>query len=89
MSTTLLAETVRELTARTTLVALRYQSDEDAAHSCQEHVSIVAALEAGDFALAETLVSAHLTTWEDKLPMPSDQEDDALAELRQALQPVE
>jgi DNA-binding GntR family transcriptional regulator len=89
LGSTLLAETVRELTARTTLVALRYQSDEDAAHSCEEHAAIVAALEAGDRSLAETLVCAHLTTWEAKLPMPPDARDDALAELRQALQPVE
>ncbi|MDB5846813.1 MAG: GntR family transcriptional regulator [Rhodoferax sp.] len=89
LGNSLLAETVRELTARTTLVALRYQSDEDAAHSCREHAAIVAALEAGDLALAETLVSAHLATWEDKLPMPPDLEDDALAELREALQPIE
>lgn len=89
LGNSLLAEAVRELTARTTLVALRYQSDEDAAHSCREHVAIVAALEAGDFALAETLVSAHLSTWETKLPMPSDVEDDTLTRLRQALRPVE
>jgi len=84
----LLAETVRELTARTTLVALRYQSDDDAAHSFEEHSAIVAALADGDLALAETLVSEHLTTWEAKLPMPVDSEPDALSELRQALQPV-
>ena len=84
----LLAETVRDLTARTTLVALRYQSLDDAAHSCNEHEAIVAALEARNLELAETLVAAHLTTWEAKLPIPVETEDDALAELRQALAPV-
>jgi DNA-binding GntR family transcriptional regulator len=84
----LLAETVRDLTARTTLVALRCQSLDDATHSCEEHAAIVAALEAQDFGLAESLVSSHLTTWEAKLPMSADAEDDALAELRQALAPV-
>jgi len=88
LGSTLLAETVRELTARTTLVALRYQTDEDAAHSYQEHAAIVSALESGDLALAETLVSAHLMTWEDKLPMPASAENDALAGLRQALEPI-
>jgi DNA-binding GntR family transcriptional regulator len=85
----LLADTVRDLTARTTLVALRYQSREDAADSCKEHAAIVAALEANDFGLAESLVSAHLTTWEAKLPMPLEVEDDALSELRHALEPIE
>jgi DNA-binding GntR family transcriptional regulator len=85
----LLADTVRDLTARTTLVALRYQSREDAADSCKEHAAIVAALEANDFGLAESLVSAHLTTWEAKLPMPPEVEDDALSELRHALEPIE
>ena len=84
----LLAETVRDLTARTTLVALRYQSLDDAVHSCKEHEAIVASLEAKNFELAESLVAAHLTTWEAKLPMPP-QAEDALAELRQAFEPVE
>ena len=84
----LLAQTVRDLTARTTLAALRHQSRDDAARSCREHAAIVAALEAGDFGLAESLVSIHLTTWEAKLPMPQDAEDEALSELRRALEPV-
>lgn len=84
----LLAETVRDLTARTALVALRYQSQEDAAASCKEHAAIVSALEANDFGLAESLVSAHLTTWEAKLPMPQEVEDSTLSQLRHALQPV-
>jgi DNA-binding GntR family transcriptional regulator len=88
MGSKLLAETVRELTARTTLVALRYQSDQEAAHSCREHAAIVAALESGDLIQAEELVSSHLTTWEAKLPMPAAPQDDPLAELRQALQPI-
>jgi DNA-binding GntR family transcriptional regulator len=48
LGNTLLAETLRDFTARTTLIAMRQQSPEDAAQSCAEHVGIVAALEAGD-----------------------------------------
>src|SRR5574343_272630 len=44
----LLADTLRDFTARTTLIAMLYQSTHDAAHSCQEHVEIVQALEVGD-----------------------------------------
>ncbi|MFT4191588.1 MAG: GntR family transcriptional regulator [Herbaspirillum sp.] len=82
----LLADTLRDLTARTTLVAMRYQSRHDAAQSCEDHVHIVAALEAGDMARAETLMAAHIGTIRDTLHQPSDH--DPLAQLRQALQPM-
>src|SRR6185436_18439610 len=52
----LLADMLRDLTARTTLVATLYQSRHDAGVSCDDHARIVAALEAGDTALAETLM---------------------------------
>lgn len=83
----LLAETIRDLTVRTTLAAMLHQSDEDAAHSCAEHAGIVDALEAGDLAEAERRMAAHLGTWEAKLPIPP--EPDPLAQLRAALAPVE
>jgi DNA-binding GntR family transcriptional regulator len=51
MGNSLLADTLRDFTARTTLIAMRYQSSHDAAQSCDEHVQIVQALEAGDLAL--------------------------------------
>jgi DNA-binding GntR family transcriptional regulator len=83
----LLAETLRDFTARTTLVAMRYQSGEDAAQSCGEHVDIVEALEAGDLPRAERLMAAHLRTWSDKLHMAAVAAD-PLAHLRQALAPL-
>lgn len=86
MGNTLLAEALRDFTARTTLMAIRYQSPSDAAQSCEEHVQIVEALEAGDLAGAERLMAQHLLTWQSKLRMPEDQ--DPLAELRDALAPV-
>lgn len=87
MGNNLLAETLRDFTARTTLIALRYQTTDDAAQSCAEHVQIVAALEAGDLARAERLMAEHLLTWQSKLRMPA--EHDPLAQLRDALAPVD
>ncbi|KAF1020593.1 MAG: HTH-type transcriptional repressor RspR [Paracidovorax wautersii] len=82
----LLANTLRDLTARTTLVAMRYQSLHDAAQSCEDHVHIVAALEAGDMARAEALMAEHIGTISDTLRKPADH--DPLAQLRTALQPI-
>ena len=82
----LLAETLRDFTARTTLIAMRYQSSADAAQSCAEHGQIVAALETGDLARAEELMAAHLRTWQTKLHVPA--EADPLAQLREALAPL-
>ncbi|MEO8751173.1 MAG: GntR family transcriptional regulator, partial [Casimicrobiaceae bacterium] len=82
----LLADTLRDLTARTTLIAMLYQSSHEAEQSCDEHVEIVAALEAGDFGRAEALMSTHIGGVEAELrraPVP-----DALAHLRDALAPV-
>ena len=56
----LMADILRDLTARTTLVAALYQSTHDAARSCEEHADIVAALEAGDLAGAAALMHAHI-----------------------------
>ncbi|MBI2768137.1 MAG: GntR family transcriptional regulator [Burkholderiales bacterium] len=86
LGNSLLAETLRDFTARTTLIAMRYQSPEDAAQSCAEHVQIVAALEAGDLPKAEKLMFAHLSTWQLKLRMPG--ESDPLSKLRDALAPI-
>ncbi len=84
----ILAETVRDLTVRTMLVAVHHQSDGNAAHSFEEHAAIVEAIAGGDLALAESLVSAHLTSWRTKLPIPAATEPDPLARLRRALQPI-
>jgi DNA-binding GntR family transcriptional regulator len=56
----LLADLLRDLTARTTLISMLYQSSHQAEHSCTEHADIVAALERGDVARAVTLMEAHI-----------------------------
>lgn len=83
----LLADTLRDFTARTTLIAMLYQSTHDAAHSCQEHVEIVQALEAGDTARAEALMAQHIGHVQQALRLDSASTD-PLAELRAALAPV-
>jgi DNA-binding GntR family transcriptional regulator len=82
----LLADILRDLTARTTLISMLYQSPHDASQSCDEHAQIVAALEKGDFEAAERLMSAHIGNVEAGLrPAPAQ---DALSHLRDALAPV-
>ncbi len=84
----LLAETLRDFTARTTLIAMKYQSPEDAAQSCAEHTQIVDALPRGDTAGAEALMVDHLRTWQAKRRPPQAEGDD-LDQLREALSPVD
>ncbi|MBY0409406.1 MAG: GntR family transcriptional regulator [Burkholderiaceae bacterium] len=86
LGNTLLADTLRDLTARTTLIAMLYQSSHDAAQSCADHVCIVQALEAGDIARAEALMSDHIGSVQDALRLQAS--TDPLAELRDALAPV-
>ena len=81
----LLADILRDLTARTTLVATLFQSTHDAALSCSEHVAIVAALEQGDAAGAAELMRAHIAAVAAALGSPAPQAD-PLAPLRRALQ---
>lgn len=81
----LLADILRDLTARTTLVATLYQSTHDAALSCSEHVAIVAALERGDASGAAELMRAHIGAVAAALGSPAPQAD-PLDSLRQALQ---
>jgi DNA-binding GntR family transcriptional regulator len=83
----LLADTLRDLTARTTLVAMRYQSSHDAAQSCEDHVRIVAALEQGDLAKAEALMLDHLRQVQSGL-QAGEAEVDPLQHLRSALTPI-
>lgn len=83
----LLAEILRDLTARTTLIATLYQSTHDAKQSCREHAEIVAALEAGDHALAVDRMRDHLGTVRRHLGDAAVQ-GDPLSALRRALQPV-
>lgn len=83
----MLTEALRDLTARTMLVAMRHQSPREAMRSCAEHAQIVAALEAGDMALAEQRLADHLGSWQRKLHVP-ERSDDPLDQLRHALAPV-
>lgn len=83
----LLADTLRDFTARTTLIAMLYQSTHDAVQSCQEHVAIVAALERGDVAAAEQLMEQHIGQVQASLRLDTTAAD-PLAELRAALAPV-
>jgi DNA-binding GntR family transcriptional regulator len=55
-----LADILRDLTARTTLIATLFQSQHDAAQSCADHARIVSALEAGDLAAARRLAREHI-----------------------------
>jgi DNA-binding GntR family transcriptional regulator len=86
LGNSLLADTLRDFTARTTLIAMLYQSSHDAAQSCEDHVQIVAALEKGDLARAEALMAEHIGTVQAHLRLPAAA--DPLARLRDALAPM-
>ena len=82
----LLADTLRDYTARTTLIAMLYQSTHDAVQSCQDHVAIVEALERGDVAQAERLMEEHIGQVQAALRLAPT--NDPLANLREALAPL-
>lgn len=86
LGNSLLSDTLRDLTARTTLTAMLRQSSSQAVDSCEDHVHIVAALESGDIDAAERLMLEHLQVVESTLYelTPSD----PLNALRTALTPV-
>ena len=83
----LLADTLRDFTARTTLIAMLYQSSHDAAQSCEEHVQIVLALEKGNLVLAEKLMQSHIGNVQAALKLDQSSAD-PLAQLRSALKPL-
>lgn len=83
----LLVDTLRDLTARTTLVASRNQSAADAGRSCRQHEDIVNALIDGDGAQAARLMAEHLSEVHTSLDAVGPA--DPLAHLRQALAPVD
>jgi len=87
LGNTLLAETLRDFTARTTLIAMLYQSTHDAAQSCDDHVRIVDALARGDAAAAEALMAEHIGTVHSALRQQT--QSDPLAHLRDALAPLQ
>jgi DNA-binding GntR family transcriptional regulator len=82
----LLADTLRDFTARTTLIAMLYQSSHDAVQSCKDHVAIVEALERGDTSTAEALMQAHIGQVQAALRLGTP--NDPLADLREALAPL-
>ncbi len=83
----LLADTLRDFTARTTIIAMLYQSTHDAEQSCQDHVDIVDAMARGDIAHAEALMVKHIGDVQEALTLDSAKVD-PLAELRRALLPA-
>jgi DNA-binding GntR family transcriptional regulator len=79
----LLADILRDLTARTVLISALYQSTHDATESCDEHERITAALAEGDLDRAAELMTAHIGNVEAGLTKRIDH--DPLLDLRQAL----
>ncbi len=80
-----LTDILRDLTARTTLVSMLYQSDQHAAESSDDHGQIVALLAAGDFVGAAALMDEHIQRVEDGLDLAVAR--DPLAGLREILSP--
>jgi DNA-binding GntR family transcriptional regulator len=82
----LLADILKDLTARTTLIAALYQSTHDATRSCADHARIVTALETGDQNLAAQLLRQHIEDVANHLGQPTSA-DNPLQRLRAALLP--
>ncbi|MBP2296380.1 GntR family transcriptional regulator [Azospirillum rugosum] len=80
-----LTDILRDLTARTTLVSMLYQSEQHAAESSDDHDRIVALLADGDFAGAAALMDEHIRRVEDGLDLAAT--PDPLAGLREILSP--
>jgi DNA-binding GntR family transcriptional regulator len=77
-----LAQLLSDLLSRSSLIALMYQSSHSAAHSQDEHVQIVDALEKRDARAAVKLMEHHLAAVEKNLRL-----DPHTADLSAALQP--
>jgi DNA-binding GntR family transcriptional regulator len=80
---TVLVDMLRDLTARTMLISLQYQSEYHARQSHEGHCGIAAALVAGDFARAAQLSIEHLDEVEAGLDLTV--RPDPLADLRHSL----
>ncbi|MDQ2927371.1 MAG: FCD domain-containing protein, partial [Pseudomonadota bacterium] len=78
-----LAALLDELVSRSSLIALMYQSAPSAAHSYDEHVAIVEAIERRDTRAAARLMESHLRNVEDNLRL-----DPQWPDLAAALQPA-
>ena len=83
-----LANMLRDLTARTTIAATLYQSSHDARASCADHSRIVGMLASGDIASAERLMLEHIGSVESALGKSIPGETDARERLRATLAPV-
>ena len=83
----MLCDLLRDLTARTTLVASLYQSTHDARESCADHGRIVTALAAGDPEGAAQLMLVHIGGVEDGLGQAAAGRD-PLERLRASLAPL-
>lgn len=81
---TILADILRDLTARTMLISSLYQSSGDASRSCDEHQDITDVLAKGDLRRAADLMSEHIGNVEAGLTKRI--ENDPLFDLRHALQ---
>jgi DNA-binding GntR family transcriptional regulator len=79
----ILADILRDLTARTVLISALYQSSHDAEASCNEHAAITDAIAANNQSRAADLMAAHIGNVEAGLTRRIDQ--DPLLDLRQAL----
>jgi DNA-binding GntR family transcriptional regulator len=79
----ILADILRDLTARTVLISALYQSSHDAEASCDDHAAITDAIAANDQTRAAELMTAHIGNVEAGLTRRLDQ--DPLLDLRQAL----
>lgn len=78
----LLVDILRDLTARTILVSMLYQSHSAAAASNDDHAAIFAAIAAGDFPAAARLMATHIDAVEDGLDLTARPEPvDALQAL--------
>ncbi len=78
-----LADILRDLTARTILISMLYQSEEHAGESHRGHRLIVEAIERGDRSEAARLAVRHLDEVEAGLSL--DMQQDPLADLRRSL----
>jgi DNA-binding GntR family transcriptional regulator len=80
---TVVVDILRDLTARTMLISLQYQSDFHARQSHEGHRAIATSLLAGDFAKAADLSVEHLDDVESGLDLTT--RPDPLADLRHSL----
>ena len=77
-----LAELLSQLVSRTSLAAMLYQTNFSAQHSSNEHLELLAAIEAKQVDLAGELMDQHLRNVEASLQL-----DSALTDMRLALLP--